>query len=348
MTFLSREEYFADIIDAINRAGKGDDIRLATMSFDRGDNCTALVSAMLKASKSGAKVHFAADTYNYLIDKTTWKPGPLFWHKTLPKQLKEPFKSFHDNLTKLSTAGVNITLLNPGPKLLSNPFSGRSHIKYCLINDTSYIGGCNLSSSVHIDIMIKSNNKTLAQTLRQFSQKITAEPTVKKALKHKDQTIKINKDLDLLIDAGVKKQSIIYDQALHLIDSAKEYIFMTSQYPPHGATAHRLARATKRGVNVRLLYNSPVKHHGYIKLLLSVTKKYYQIILPKELFKNELPEDNLYIHSKALLSDTGAMFGSHNFATAGVKFGTAEFCLQFGTPRYNDQIIKTIENQLNL
>lgn len=346
MTFLSRDEYFAEITQVIASSGTGDDIMLGTMSFDNGDRYIALVNAMTKASKNGAKVRFAIDSYNYIIDRN-WRLGPLFWHKSLPsKKLREPFESLRNNLSKLSEAGINVNLLNPVTKPLTNPFAGRSHIKYCVINNLAYIGGCNLSSSRHIDIMAKSDNKNLVKAVREFAQEIINQPTVYKAYNSKDQIIKINKELDLLVDAGVKKQSLIYDKALELIDNAKEYIFMTSQYPPHSKTAKHLTKALKRGVKIELLYNSPSQHPKYIKLLQSAVKKYNQIILPKELFANELPTNNLYMHGKILISESQAMIGSHNFSTHGVNFGTAEFCLHLRIDEFNTQIIKSIKDQI--
>src|SRR5215471_9707231 len=156
--------------------------------------------------------------------------------------------------------------------------------------------------------------------------------STKRALQAQDRELVLNNRTKLLLDAGKPKQSIIFKDALQLIDDAQEWLVMTCQYFPAGITIEHLLQAHKRGVHVRLYYNVPIKlvsglyydhparpglrtlvHH----LLLARARRR----LPAIFFAHELPKATPYMHAKLLASEKGAMIGSHNYIAAGVNFG---------------------------
>ncbi len=77
-----------------------------------------------------------------------------------------------------------------------------------------------------------------------------------------DKVFPIDDDSSLLVDAGMKNQSIIYDTALEVIDSAEENLLLVSQYIPSGEMGSRLYEAHNRGVEVKAYYNHPNKYKG--------------------------------------------------------------------------------------
>lgn len=347
IVFLSRSEYFAEITNTISRSKKGDYIALATMNFQTENSCAELIEALKNSSKNGAQVSLLYDSYNYLTNKYSM-PGPLFWNTELPKNPKlNPWKTLYKTVQQLENIGVKTTLTNIPQKIFTLPFAGRSHIKFCVINETVYIGGCNLSSSSDIDIMLKITNSKLANQIKNLNKKIQSYKNVSVALNNKDVIYKISPDIELIIDAGVKKQSLIFDNALELIDGAKEYIFMTCQFFPNSATIKKLQDAYNRGVKIELFYNNPSKQPFPKNLLHYLVRTYYKFLLPADFFNNELPKNNLYIHSKILLNEKTCLIGSHNYVKAGVSFGTAEICLKVNNPKNNHSVISCIKKQLN-
>ncbi len=345
--FLTRKQYFSEITNKISITKKNDFIALATMNLETNNVCSDLIKAINKSAKNKANISIFYDSYNYIINKYSL-PGPLFWHTKLPKKIRlNPWKNLKETVYNLQQNGANTTLTNIPKKRFSIPFSGRSHIKFCVINNNVYLGGCNLSSSDDIDIMLKFSDKKLTNSIKKFIQDVKLKNNVYEALNNKDIQLKINPKTELFIDSGVKNQSLIYEQAMSLIDSAEEYIFMTCQFFPNTTTIKKLKQAYERGVKIELLYNHPSKHPFPKNLLHYFVKFYYQLFLPKDLSSNELPKNNLYIHSKILLNEKTSMVGSHNYVNAGVAFGTAEICLKFNSNLYNDKLISCIKEQIN-
>jgi|GEM_PF-4937906 len=55
-----------------------------------------------------------------------------------------------------------VTICNQPILPLSFPFMGRSHLKYCIINDAAYLGGCNLDNPSLLDSMLEIHSGELA------------------------------------------------------------------------------------------------------------------------------------------------------------------------------------------
>lgn len=343
--FLSKQEYFSEITNHIARCHSKDFVALATMNIDAGNRMTTLSETLKLASKNGTDVYLAYDAYNF-ISYHKVIPGPLFFNTKMPAKPKGLWSKLGLLLKELKSAGINLSQTNVPKRKFSSSIAGRSHIKYCIINDTAYIGGCNLSSTYDIDIMAKITNKKLAKIMRDLATQTQQNPNMTKVI-GRDKVIKINDQLDLLLDAGQKNRSIIYETTQKLINSAQKSIFMTCQFFPAGPTSNLLKNATNKNVDVKLLYNSPAKHSSPMNILHFFVKKFEQLRLPKKLFANELAKNNNYIHAKVLLNEKEALLGSHNFVKVGVSLGTAEICLHFKTPKYNQQIIDCINKQKN-
>lgn len=330
----NRRDYFLYLIESFQRAGKGDRLVLASMEF-RPDQelISQIVDELCGAARRGADVSFLVDAYSFMLREGS-PPGPVFFIPRDPKQGYGEFKSVIAAINRLRDSGAECTIMNKPVRALKNPWAGRAHLKYAVINDEVFVGGCNLGDVEMLDVMVKTANKRLADFLIAVTHDIHAHGNVRKALAQNDQVFKVDEETVLLIDAGVRRQSIIYDKALELITRAKERVYMTSQYFPNTYTPAALAKATERGVRVHLSYN----HHEHLPAPLRAVQKrtvaFKKKRLPLSLFENELDTSNSYLHAKILLNEAEGIIGSHNFVKFGVSLGTAEIALHSRSPDF--------------
>ncbi len=333
---FNRNDYFDYLIKRFKSATPGGNIILATMEFrpDQG-KINEIVNALCRASKQGANVTFLVDAYSFML-KDGAVLGPLFFSQRDPKRGYGDFKPVIAAMNKLREHGVNCIVTNKPRRPLKIPFGGRSHIKFAVINDQVFVGGCNLSYPEQLDVMVRTSNKVLAAYMRDFTHDVMQHKSVRRALLRRDKSFKIDKDTELLIDAGVKRQSLIYERAFELINDAGRRVYMTCQYFPNNFTPKALARAHKRGVEVHLAYNHPDQHRKPIRAIQKRTVAYKKRRLPQSVFENQLHQGKNYLHAKILLSEKEAIIGSHNFVKIGVNMGTAEIALHSTSKEFID------------
>jgi len=326
-TLLDREHYFNHLIETFKKAGAGDNIILATMEF-RPDQpvIDEIVNSLCQAARQGAHTTFLVDAYSFML-KDSLVLGPLFFSKKDPKLGYGNFRPVVSSIHKLRKSGVNCVVINKPQRPLKNPFGGRSHIKFAVINQQVMVGGCNLSHPELLDVMVLTHNKQLAKYMRSFTNDVIRHKNVRKAMQRQDTSYKIDESTELLIDSGVKRQSLIYERAFELINNAASRVYMTCQYFPNSFTPAALAKAHHRGVGVHLAYNHPDQHRTPIRTIQKHTVALKKKQLPQSVFDNQLEQDKNYLHAKILLSEKEAIIGSHNFVKMGVNLGTAEIAL---------------------
>lgn len=326
-SLYNRQKYFSYLITRLNQAREGDRIIVATMEY-RPDHAMVydITKALCRASHQGADVTFMVDAYSFMLKESVML-GPLFFSKKDPKLGYGVFKPVVKAAHMLRTNGVNCTVINKPQRPLKNPFGGRAHIKFAVINEEVFVGGCNLSHPELLDVMVRTESTRLSDYLVKFTQDVMEHTSVRKALSRRDVSFKIDGDTELLIDAGVKRQSLIYERALGLISDAVNGVYMTCQYFPNSRTPAELAKAHHRGVGIHLAYNHPDKHRTPIRGVQKRTLAYKRMRLPGSVFENQLNVDRDYLHAKILLSEKEAIIGSHNFVKMGVNLGTAEMAL---------------------
>jgi len=144
----------------------------------------------------------------------------------------------------------------------------------------------------------------------------------------------------------VRGQSLIYDEALNMIDSAKEWIYVTCQYFPGGPTAKHLAAAQKRGVRIQIDFSHPHTHNSA-----AAVHHMHQLAqrargLPRNFFAGRLDKHVPKLHAKVLATEQGAMLGSHNYVVQGVQFGTAEIALQSFDPIFSNALCDFMKDQI--
>ncbi len=326
MNFYSRPEYFKDLAERASTLGKGDSFTVMTMNFNpQVPLVNSLMEELYQAAARGAEVRVIVDAMDFILGHNG-RPGPLFYGRRLNNQLTGDSLLTFQKLEKLRANGGQYWVINKPSRAFPNPVAGRSHIKLAIINDLIYLGGCNLDNEDVIDIMLSWNDRKTADWLYDLTEKIVAAGSVKKALNGTDLTHKINDTMTIFVDSGIKRQSVIYEQALGMIDRADKTAYITCQFFPGGPTAQHLLAAQKRGAEVTILYNNPIKHRQ------SLGQKIYNLRertrLPASFFKDELPVTQLKLHAKVIITEDGALVGSHNYVNIGVNLGTAEIALK--------------------
>jgi phosphatidylserine/phosphatidylglycerophosphate/cardiolipin synthase-like enzyme len=347
--FFTTPEYFSNLAETIASVESEGRAMIMTMTFqpDRPE-VGRIMKELCAAARRGADVRLFIDAKPFLLPGGAHSvgviPGPLFFNVELPLRLKKRFKNVFTALEELQDAGGTYKVINQPGKRFRNPISGRSHIKFSIINDIVYTGGCNLDSDSHIDEMIRWEGRAVADRLINLGHKIEETGVVKLAMGDQDMAFNVDDTTEMLIDSGVKGQSIILQRALDLIDRAQEFIVISSQFFPNDVTSRHLLAAHKRGVKIRVFYNHPSQFDLPHNLLhYSVVGK-AKLSLPKKFFADA--QRATYIHAKVVVSEIAAIIGSHNQVSIGVKLGTAELDLYSSDPAFGRRILDTLDRQI--
>jgi len=336
--FFHRAKYFEELQARIDQAGMGDRVSLASMTFTAdGPTVRGLVKALAGAAERGADVRLAVDAICFMLDLEMVKPGPLLYGSSMERTRRQPHANIHRVMTELSKAGVSCVVLNRPARPFTNPLAGRSHIKFAAINDWVAIGGVNIDDSWQDDAMVGWDDTKAAGLLHGLANKLVESQTTRGALGGKDQIIDLREDVRVLIDAGKPGQSSIFDEAMRLIDEAHEHVLLTCQYYPNDTTVKHLLAADNRGVKVKIVYNHPNQHPGPYRILHHGVLAAMKLKLPKHFFVHPVMKGKPFMHAKVIATDRGAMIGSHNYVTAGVKLGTAEMALEVRTVGFAGQ-----------
>jgi phosphatidylserine/phosphatidylglycerophosphate/cardiolipin synthase-like enzyme len=336
----SRPEYFQDLIDCAAKLRKGDSMTLMTMNFDPQVSLIGeLMDALSQAAIRGVEIRLIVDAMDFVQDQNGVL-GPLFYGKPLSEKITGTALYKYQKLEKLRADGGHYWVINQPAHAFSLPIAGRSHIKLALINHRVYLGGCNLDSADCIDIMVGWNDVKTAQWLYALTEQIVASGNVKKALRGADITHEVDDNLTIYVDSGIRKQSVIYKQALQLIDEANSEAYITCQFFPGGPTAKHLLAAQKRGADVTIIYNNPNKHRQPLRQKIYNLRERFR--LPASFFKDELPVSEQKLHAKVIATESGALIGSQNYVDIGVKLGTAEIAFLVHGPQLSKRVISKI------
>jgi hypothetical protein len=98
-------------------------------------------------------------------------------------------------------------------------------------------------------------------------------------------------------------------------------------------------------VHVKVIYSPPGKH-GLEKPAHQLYNTLHRLQLPSNLFEFQLPASVSKIHAKLLATEKGAMLGSHNYVTPGVRLGTGEIALQIHDPQFSREAVLAIARLL--
>jgi phosphatidylserine/phosphatidylglycerophosphate/cardiolipin synthase-like enzyme len=347
ITPLTSTEYFAEIIDSVQRVGSESRVALSTMTFDAEEGpIAALIDALVAAAERGAQVTLAVDAHSFMINSSGWPTGPLFWHRPPAESTVPAFKARWEALERLRAAGGRYAIINMPTTQIINPYAGRSHIKATVIDGTSYLGGCNLGGTNQADMMLRITDAKITEWIYMLIQGMTIAESAVIATEGKDRTYRVDEQTELLLDSGVINQSIIMERAMQLLERAHERIFMTCQFFPDEPVITALEQAIRRGVAVELVYNHPSRQEQPTQLIHRLLLLSAKLSRQDALFINELPSDHPHLHLKLIATEHGSLIGSHNYVRKGVAFGTAELAMHRENPAFAAELVAKARTML--
>jgi phosphatidylserine/phosphatidylglycerophosphate/cardiolipin synthase-like enzyme len=319
-----RPDYYNALAEKIAKTKKSDRVVIATMTFSLSDPLVRrIMHELYAASDRGASVYMLVDALTFITHKGLVPKYPLHLKRWAASTRSQEAQS----LQKLAELGGHYSILNWPGKSQINPFAHRSHLKFAVVGNDVFLGGANLTSSKVMDCVVGWKDAASADWLSDLATKMAITRDASKALNGHDVVFPISGSSQILLDAGVKKQSIILEKALEFVDEAKEEVWITSQFFPGGRMARHLSQAAARGVRVRILYNNPAKHDPPIAAWQRAVVSRARKSLPADLFAYRLPKESGLIHAKVLVTEKKVIIGSHNYLERGVTFGTAEIAL---------------------
>ncbi len=308
--------YIADATKRIQKATTR--VYVMAMMFVEDDATDELIQALCNAAERGVEVNVCGDTFTYTdlqgsYIPTTYRNKRVRDANAVQKKLRSSGADFHW-LGKLSTVA----------------FSGRTHIKWCVVDDTVYsFGGVNLdhASVEYTDYMFITHNGPLASRICDEHKRIIAAD----AANHTYRSHQFGDDDNMvLIDGGFIGDSIIYRRTCHWAAQAKE-VLLVSQYCPTG----KLSRLLKK-TDARLYFNhwttAGILNRLVIRLGMSLSRQVTSY------------HRRSYLHAKFIVftmpdGKKVAITGSHNFVYGGVLIGTREVALE----TTNKKVIKQLE-----
>lgn len=308
--------YVKDAAVQIRRSKKR--IALVTTVLVQDSTTDDLLSAVCDAAERGVKVMVAADSFTYTDFQgsyipTTYRSKRVRAASTMQKRFR--------------AAGAEFQWLG---RLSSVAFSGRTHMKWCIVDDTVYsFGGVNLDekSVKNTDYMFSVKNEALASRMIEEQRRIVKAD-------HSGHAYRSHQfgddDNMVLIDGGFLGDSIIYRRACYWAERAS-HITLVSQYCPTG----KLSRLLKK-TDSDLYFN----HWTNAGLLNKLVIRLGMISSKQRTSYHRRP----YLHAKFILftmpnGSKVAITGSHNFVRAGVFLGTREVALE----TTNKKVISQLE-----
>lgn len=283
------------------------------------------MTALVEAAERGVTVVVAADVFTF--GEVNGSFLPLRYYSKGSRQSTSMVKT-------LKTAGASFHWLGHGRMTLIN---GRTHSKWCVVDDTSFVfGGVNLYEEgiKNVDYMFQADDARLADRLVHEQTRILQAERL--ATNYSSRTFHID-DHAVLFDGGIIGHSLIYRRAIELTKQASHVTFV-SQYCPTG----KLAKALKN-VPHQLYFNRPQQATLFNRWLI-------QLNMFLTGFETAYANTR-YLHAKCMLftmpdGSKILITGSHNFAYAGVLFGTREIALETKDPTIIHQLESFLTQQV--
>lgn len=275
-------------------------IRIKTMTYKTGPSLARVETALREAAHRGVVVELHLDKYA-LIGMGL---------------------SSLNSLRKLQQSGVHVQWHG---RIKLNPFSGRSHTKFAVIDSHVYaFGGMNFkeSSGTHRDFMLYAQSKPLAAylcNLNTHTRPVTHFPWG-----------------NAVYDSGKSHNSPILSSALQHASLSNSIIYV-SKMAPDGQILKQIKRTKGK-----VLYNSV-----YSRRTSTMTKLAAFLAGRGTPPKNAYSAHQGYLHMKCLLMKAGdglttVVTGSHNFSSLGVRFGTEELALVTHDPELYKAIVSRL------
>jgi cardiolipin synthase len=309
MQLILPKDYVLQATQLINKAKKR--VSLISMVIADHENTHLLIQALIDAAKRGVQVSVAADIFTY-----SEVNGSFIGLRYYSPQSREAT----DMAKRLKSAGVHFHWLGHARMTVIN---GRTHDKWCVVDSHIFtFGGVNMYQQgiENVDYMFSLQDEKLADRLVKEQHRIQkAERT---ATNYPSTSFALNDDT-VLFDGGIIAHSIIYKRACELTEQAVSVQFV-SQYCPSGKLAS-LLKITQHTLYFNQPEQATIINRVLIRLNMLLTGFHSQY------------SRSTYLHAKCIVftmkdGSKRAITGSHNFAYAGVLFGTREIALETKDP----------------
>lgn len=316
-TLLLPPEYVRDATEAINKATVR--VSFLCMMVTDDEATDELIDALCEAAERGVQVDVAADVFTY---------GELAGHFVPTRYFSKKTRATTSMTKQFENSKVNFNWLG---RFANTPFTGRTHIKWCVVDDTIYsFGGVNLYDLgiKNNDYMFKVEDAELATTLSDEYARLLRADNGHFAYRSRSIASKIG---TVHIDGGIPLDSAIYRHACLLTKQAASVLFV-SQYAATG----KLSRLLKK-TDSKLYFNTGKDATFLSRIVIRITTT---ITHSKTLYTRPT-----YLHAKFMIFTMPdgkklALTGSHNFVHGGVLLGTREVALETDNPK----IIKQLED----
>jgi cardiolipin synthase len=300
-------------------------VSLISMVIADHENTHDLIEALCDAAQRGVQVTVAADIFTY--GEVNGSFFALRYYSPRSRESTAMGK-------KLRGAGVQFHWLGHARTTL---FNGRTHSKWCVVDDHVFsFGGVNLYKQgvENVDYMFKTRQSELADRLVKEQHRILR---AERAANNFPSSHYDTKGGRVFFDGGIIARSVIYKRACELAEHAVNITFV-SQYCPSGKLANILKRTSHT-----LYFNQPDQASFMNKILIRGN-----MLLTG--FRSSYSRST-YLHGKCLIftmpdGSKTALTGSHNFAYAGVLFGTREVALETKDPAIVKQLETFVTNNV--
>ncbi|HSX01606.1 MAG TPA: phospholipase D-like domain-containing protein [Candidatus Saccharimonas sp.] len=279
------------------------------------DDTQPVFDALEAAARRGVQMQVVFDTFTrYSVTRGLLPYNPL--RSPDPKRLAATLAGFD----RLRAAGAEVVELGSVGRF--NPYRGRCHAKFSVVDDIAYcFGGTNLyreGITQSLDYMTRLEHAGLASEL------CATAATMAGGGLAPDHRWRLDAASELLVDHGQPRASIIYDQACAYAAQAKR-VYYVSQFYPTGRLAGLLRRSDTT------CYTNRPRH----------TTRHVAAMLIADRLKTGLTNHyrrDIFLHAKFILFElrdgTRALLaGSHNFSWPGVLFGTQEVAVASTDPK---------------
>ncbi|OGK18547.1 hypothetical protein A3D80_01170 [Candidatus Roizmanbacteria bacterium RIFCSPHIGHO2_02_FULL_40_13b] len=313
-------EFITDLIDNIDRAH--DTVWIQTMYFETGNHTKLLEKALIRARKRGVEVKIYIDwiTEKYANGELDIFPSFSKVRRTSNKNTRHASRMMFELFEKNSIEVIFTNQPNTIQRIV--PIVGRNHIKLFLVDQVGWIGGMNLGDKnfESIDLMVKMQNISVVQSLYNQFLKINSLSL------SQDHMVTCDFENNLLVDKGLRGQSIIFKKALELTSHAQSNIIYISQFTPDSELLSNIIESAKQGINISII-TSYKKDKVYSQFPFNCIYSYF-IHKIKSYPNIKLVHKNQHVHAKLLIVDEKeVLFGSHNMTKLSVFLGTQELSL---------------------
>ena len=310
-TVLKPFDFLADVEQESGRAKKR--VWIQSMYLRPGQVAGRIEVLLRRAEEKKLDTRLHVDWYALMVGKNKAE------RKTLYARLQEN--------------GAKLMFTNP-PDFIGRlwPYKGRNHMKMTIVDDISYVGGANLGDSdfEYIDFMVKITDPKITDAVAQQFVKVEDQSFTT------DEEILLDDENKLLVDVGVREESVILQKAVEAVDNAEESVVHTSQFIPDGEFLQALSGAYERGVAVDVtvpLRNDFDPALALVNRVNNLLMRVKKAVIPLHVYPT-------MVHAKLLIVDgKRVFFGSHNLSQRGVQMGTAEIMIE----SINEQLISQFE-----